>query len=292
MRLIAALGAILVSIGCQPPRLENVETFVTYPDGRVSEMLETSLMEGGVPIRLQILYKKPKGDGPFPLLVLNHGSTGRGNDPSKFRTPSFYDAIARYFVARGWMVAVPQRRGRGWSDGLYDEGFNSSRSYYTCETYRSLKGADRALTDIAAAMEVLTKRTDVDGTRVVIGGVSRGGIISVAFAGKNPNKVQGVINFVGGWISDRCYNADEINGTLARMGAAFPKPMIWIYSHGDRYYSIKHSKANFRKFIEGSGKGEFIVAGFGHGFWRQPSYWENEVGKYMSKLGFSEFTRR
>ncbi len=255
-------------------------------------MVKTSLIERGAPVRLQVIYKKPKGGGPFPLLLLNHGSTGRGDDSSLFRIPHFYHAIANYFVRRGWMVATPQRRGRGWSDGLYDEGFDASRQDYTCEAYLSLKGADRALTDISAALNVLVRRTDVDKTRVVIGGVSRGGIISVVFAGKNPQKVKGVINFVGGWMSERCSTAGEINGTLARMGAAFPTQMIWIYSNGDRYYSVAHSKSNFDIFTKYGGKGEFVVSGYGHGSWRQTAIWEDVVGNYMSKLGFGEFKDR
>ena len=56
------------------------------------------------------------------------------------------------FVKKGYMVAFPQRRGRGKSEGLYDEGFNVDRSQgYACDPKQSLPGADRALTDIAAA---------------------------------------------------------------------------------------------------------------------------------------------
>ena len=293
MRRFLGLGSILILAGClQPIRMENVETYVSYPDGSISEMIETSLIERGAPVRLQVIYEKPKGDGPFPLLLFNHGSTGRGDDPSLFRESRYYPAIADFFVQRGWMVATPQRRGRGWSDGLYDEGFNASRQYYTCEAYRSLKGADRALADISAALNVLVRRMDVDKTRVIIGGVSRGGIISVAFAGENPQKVKGVINFVGGWISDQCSTAGVINGALARMGAAFPNQMIWIYSDGDQYYSVAHSESNFDIFTKHGGKGEFVVSGFGHGSWKQTSNWEDVVGNYMSKLGFAEFKLR
>jgi dipeptidyl aminopeptidase/acylaminoacyl peptidase len=39
----------------------------------------------------------------------------------------------------------------------------------------------------------------VDPTRVVIGGQSRGGILSIAYAGQRPEQVKGVVNFVGGW---------------------------------------------------------------------------------------------
>ena len=66
MRRLIVLGSILILAGFQPIRLENVETFVSYPDGRISEMVKTSLIERGAPVRLQVIYKKPKGGGPFP----------------------------------------------------------------------------------------------------------------------------------------------------------------------------------------------------------------------------------
>ena len=40
----------------------------------------------------------------------------------------------------------------------------------------------------------------VDSKRVIIGGQSRGGILSVIYAGQHPEQVKGVINFVGGWL--------------------------------------------------------------------------------------------
>ena len=111
-----------------------------------SEFLNTTLQEGGKPVRLEVFIKKPPGNGPFPLLVFNHGSTGRGTDPNLFTQTYASPEIADFFVDRGWMVAFPQRRGRGKSDGLYDEGFAPDRALgYSCDLDRSLPGADRAL---------------------------------------------------------------------------------------------------------------------------------------------------
>jgi hypothetical protein len=95
------------------------------------------------------------------LLVFNHGSTGRGTDPNLFTQTYASPGIADFLVERGWMVAFPQRRGRGKSDGLYDEGFAPDRALgYSCDPDRSLPGADRALVDIKAAVEALQQRSD------------------------------------------------------------------------------------------------------------------------------------
>jgi dienelactone hydrolase len=73
-----------------------------------------------------------------------------------------------------------------------------------CLRYRY--GAQRcgsALTNIDAAIAVLRRRQDVAPGPVLIGGQSRGGVLSVAYAGMHPEQILGVINFVGGWVSRR-----------------------------------------------------------------------------------------
>ena len=51
-------------------------------------MIGTKLEENGKPFRLEVVIDKPPGDGPFPLLVVNHGSTGRGTNPMLFTETS------------------------------------------------------------------------------------------------------------------------------------------------------------------------------------------------------------
>jgi hypothetical protein len=87
--------------------------------------------------------------------VVNHGSTGTtGTNPAVFKRTQWFSELADFLVDRGWMVAFPQRHGRGKSDGMYDEGFAADRTQgYSCDPNRSVPGADRALTDIGAAIE-------------------------------------------------------------------------------------------------------------------------------------------
>lgn len=178
---------------------------LTKPDAVVAwtrakfEFLETGLIEDGRPVRLEAVIFKPDGAGPFPLAVINHGSTGRGRDPALFTQPWFAADLAGFLNERGWLVAFPQRRGRGKSDGLYDEGFSEDHKLgYACDADISLRGADRALGDIDAAIAALRRRPDVAPTPVLIGGQSRGGVLAVAYAGLHPAQISGVINFVGG----------------------------------------------------------------------------------------------
>jgi len=67
----------------------------------------------GETVSLAMRIYKPAIVGPAPTLVFNHGSTGRGNDPSLFVRPIDFPPLAQFFVERGWAVVMPARRGRG-----------------------------------------------------------------------------------------------------------------------------------------------------------------------------------
>ena len=152
----------------------------------------------GEAVRLAMRVYQPHGAGPFPTLVFNHGSTGSGRDPARFARPIDFPELAQFFVNRGWAVVLPARRGRGGSEGEYDEGFEFNRAQgYACDASRAIPGADRALRDIHAAMGTIRDMPFVDGERLAIGGQSRGGILSVAYAGEHPAGLKAVINFVG-----------------------------------------------------------------------------------------------
>jgi predicted acyl esterase len=85
----------------------------------------------GETVQLAMRIYKPSTGGPAPTLVFNHGSTGRGTDPSIFVRPIDFPPLAQFFVERGWAVVMPARRGRGGSEGQYDEGFAPNRRLAT-----------------------------------------------------------------------------------------------------------------------------------------------------------------
>ena len=254
-----------------------------------SELLRTALIEDGKPVDLEVVIFRPNGVGPFPLAMFNHGSTGNGTNSALFKETLFDVGLADFLNNRGWIVAFPQRRGRGKSDGLYDEGFSADRRQgYTCDFDISLSGAERALDDIGAAMAALRQRPDVAPSRVLIGGQSRGGILSIAYAGMHPDQIFGVINFVGGWMGTRCDTASRLNGTLFERGARFDRPTLWLYGEQDPFYDIQHSRNNFMLFQSAGGKGTFlkfnVPGGYGHAVLSAPELWEGPVEEYLSAL--------
>jgi dienelactone hydrolase len=261
---------------------------VSWTRGR-SELVPTELVENGGPIRHEVVVFKPPGQGPFPLAVIYHGSTGRGNNPALFtRSWSSVD-LADFLNERGWIVAFPQRRGRGKSDGQYNEGFSPERAKgYTCDATISLAGADRALSDIGAIMTALKHRPDVAPSPILIGGQSRGGALAVAYSGAHPEQVFGVINWVGGWVADRCGTAKAVNQTLFERGARFKRSTLWLYGRHDPFYSISHSRENFAAFQRAGGQGSFlefdVPGGYGHGVIDHPQLWSVPIANYLDSL--------
>lgn len=252
--------------------------------------------EAGAGNSLEIVIFKPDGAGPFPTIVFNHGSGGRGNDTARLKQTWINEGLSRFFNERGWLVAFPQRRGRGRSDGDNDEGFLPDRSAYACAERYSLPGLDRAAEDVAAAFDYVLRRADVDPTRLVVGGQSRGGILAIAFAGKHPRRPLAVINFVGGWVGDTCSHAVAINTKAAKQGAAFSGPTLWLYGENDSMYKSAHSRGNFQAFLASGGKGEFLLyslsAGLdGHRLIDHPNIWAQDLERFLKALPSQDSNR-
>ena len=276
-----------VTDGCNPASvLENgaCRTFAIT----VNERAPTPFTEIGASISLEVVLFKPLYEGRYPTIVFHHGSTGNGSDPSRFGITFTSKSIAQYFVERGWMVAFPQRRGRGTSGGLYDEGFKPDRSAYSCQEDLALGGAARALEDLDVITDWLRNRTDVDTTRMLVGGSSRGGILSIAHTAQRPDVYLGAINFVGGWISEGCGDYQSINRKLFVDGAAFPGPSLWLYGEDDSFYSLSYSRTNFNAFTAAGGLGTMVELrrspGLnGHFVINDLALWESAMDEFLAR---------
>jgi dienelactone hydrolase len=260
----------------------------TTPRGK-SEFLKTTLTEGHNSISLEAVIFKPPGKGPFPLAVFNHGSTGINPTAERVKRTWVSVEIADFLNQRGWLVAFPQRRGRGKSDGFCDEELSrSGKAKYVCDEDTAQSDAARALADIEAAIVVLRRQPEVAVGPVLIGGHSRGGALSLAYAGAHSAQTLGVLNFVGGWINEGCRVAEPINQELFLRGARYDRPTIWLYGQGDSFYSIAHSRKNFVAFEKAGGKGKFVEfdkpTDVGHNVIHHPDLWTQPVSEYLDAL--------
>src|SRR5262249_1845734 len=63
-------------------------------------------------LRIKAYLYKPSGDGPFPVVIYNHGSRA-----GRERRSVPFEYIGRLLTRAGYAVLVPERRGYGGSDG-------------------------------------------------------------------------------------------------------------------------------------------------------------------------------
>jgi dienelactone hydrolase len=238
----------------------------------------------GKTVKLVTITYKPAGAGPFPTLIFHHGSTGGSAEPAVIWQPYDPKVLVGWFTVRGWAVVLPQRRGRGGSHGAYEEGISCMKPE------AALAGAERGLRDIDAITAVILAQPFVDRSRVAVGGHSRGGILSVAWSGRQPAVPRAVINFVGGWLGSGCWSRDEVNPSLFKRGAAYGRPTIWLYGDKDPYYPLWHSRDNFAAFQAAGGKGTFheyapSEALDGHRIASAPSLWSATLDAYLADQG-------
>ncbi|MGE0355710.1 MAG: alpha/beta hydrolase family protein [Burkholderiales bacterium] len=256
---------------------------------RATERAATPFSEGGNPVTLEVVVYRPFGAGPFPAVIFHHGSTGNGDDPSLFRITFEHQAVARFFAERGWIVVFPQRRGRGASDGTYDEGFTPDRARYSCLQGPALAGVERALGDADAALAHVQAMAGVDASRIVSAGHSRGGVLAIAHAGLRSASFRGAVNFVGGWLGEGCTDAVPVNRATFARGGPFPAETAWIYGLNDPFYGAAHSQANFDAFVTAGGKGAFALhergAGLnGHFVHDDPALWGASLQAYLARV--------
>lgn len=232
-----------------------------------------SIAVDGETVRLVTVTYKPEGEGPFPTLIFHHGSGGfRGPPPD----------VAQWFVARGWAVIAPARRGRGGSEG-------SDQEWTTCSLEAAGEGAERALSDIEAATPLLLSQPFVDRNRIAVGGQSRGGILAVAWSGRHP-EIPAVVNFVGGWVGEPCRSSNAINRSLLERGIAGRQTSLWLYGDNDRLYSLTHTRANFVAYRAAGGHAEWhdyrpAPEVDGHQIARLPRLWSDDLEAYLAARG-------
>jgi dienelactone hydrolase len=113
----------------------------------------------------------PKGEGPFPAVLWNHGSEKR---------PGWQPELASFYNSHGFVFFLPHRRGQGRSPGPYIMDEIHAGGGPTA----AVQAQQIANEDVLAAMNWLKTRPEVDKNRIVVSGCSFGGIQTLLTAEK------------------------------------------------------------------------------------------------------------
>ena len=157
-----ALLSLLFGTSChgddKPPF--NAEPFVYMSDG----------------LRISGLMRKPEGDGPFPVVLVNHG----GSDPAKM-VGGFLD----FFAKNGFVALASDYRGCGNAEGRHEV-------------------AKGEINDILNLIKHARTLPYVDASRLAVWGFSHGGALALFAASRDPSvravvDVQGPVEMADAW---------------------------------------------------------------------------------------------
>jgi len=244
--------------------------------------------QGGQPVRLSGLLYRPKGAGPFPLVIINHGSprdyASLPTIRSVFLTPS------SWFVAHGYAVVVPLRRGYGTSQGTFAEsdGRCNNRDYQ--------HSTEEAARDILAVFAYMRRQSFIDPSHTIIVGHSAGGWASLAAIANNPPGVVGAINFAGGRGSDapgHVCQPERLLASAREFGRRTRVPTLWLYAENDKFFGPMLAREMFAAFTAShSAEATFVsLPAFGddgHALvlnGTSLSIWEPAAKAFLAKLG-------
>jgi dienelactone hydrolase len=120
-------------------------------------------------LRIQGYFHQPAGAGPFPILIYNHGSRAGFE-----RRPVPWVRLAGLYVAAGYAVLVPERRGYGRSEGpAWSEAVGSEIGSVLIQRLQD------ETDDVLAAVDYLRSVPSADISRLGIVGWSLGGIVTL-----------------------------------------------------------------------------------------------------------------
>jgi len=196
-------------------------------------------------VTLRGLLWRPEGRGPFPAILLNHGS---GRTPEELKRIGRYedqaDTLGPVFARHGYVFLFLFRRGVGLStalgrnalDSMNDEQAAHGMSARNALQLRLLEG--REMGDAQAALAFLRKLADVDPHDVGLVGHSFGGSLTFLMAEREPDLRAVVIFSATGYSWDR---SPELRARLLAAAPHVTSPMFFIHAAND--YSISPGKA-------------------------------------------------
>jgi dienelactone hydrolase len=200
---------------------------------------------------------RPPGDGPFPLAVINHGSTQNKLQRATYRDPE-YLALTEWLVAHGYAVAVPQRPGHGKTGGAYYEDQGSP-----CANADYRKAGLGTASSIAAAIDFMIRQPFIRKSGVIAIGQSAGGWGALALASQHYAPIKSVIAFApgrGGHVNgeaNRNCAPERLIEAARYFGERTRIPTLWIYAENDEYFGPELSRRLAEGFRMAGGRAEY-----------------------------------
>jgi dienelactone hydrolase len=240
-----------------------------------------------------VTHFRPDGNGPFPMVVINHGRTNAGDrraEPARWR----FTAAARYFVRRGFAVLVLTRLGYGDAGLEPDPEFSGSG----CNERDFDAGLAALIQETTVALDFARTQPWADARRVILVGQSYGGLGTIAASGKNLSGVIAAINFSGGAGGNPQKNPNhpcspkEIATIMKEAGSRARIPTLWLYAENDHFWGSDWPRRWYAAYAGAGGRGDMSmlppVGDEGHHLMtRGFALWRPVADRFLDKVGFA-----
>ena len=249
----------LILLACPP----TLHSSVVAEEVAVSPRIQEEMWALPFPLPVLAFVVRPVGDGPFPLVIMNHGIALGAQERTMFPTIE-YRAAAHWFANRGYVVISPVRYGASSLDdkdqGLYGSVFAHVGS---CDN-PNFQGPGLAIATLNEwVIDYMSKRKIVQPGKVVVVGQSGGGWGAIALASLNPSSVQAIVTFAagrGGRVDGKPNNncaPDKLVAATGEFGRTARVPMLWIYTENDSYFGPELTKRMHDAFVAAGGNAEY-----------------------------------
>ena len=229
MKAAAAVVLVIAAVGCKKDHETVPAAPVAVPtptqDGGGGQLgsnvtPEVVTFKSGAMTLTGFLYK-PDGAGPFPAIVYNHGS-----EPY----PGPKGDQANFYVAHGFVLFVPHRRGHGRSKDAGPPEPTGGGSDV-------IAGLVDQNDDVLAAIAYVAALPYVNAKRIAVAGCSYGGIETLLSA-ERATGIYAAIDFAGGAMR---WDGDPALQERMKLAARNAKvPVMFVQAEND--YSIGPSK--------------------------------------------------
>ena len=210
--------------------------FAIIAESRASEVPQTVEVRSGT-LTLRALLWRPPGTGPFPAILLNHGS-GRSREELQLLGPYEQQAniLGPVFARHGYVFLYLFRRGVGLSanQGISAvEVMNSEFAAHGQDARNTLQLRlleDEEMSNALSGLAFLRALPEVDAREVATIGHSFGGSLTLLLAEREPN-LRAVVIFSGaGYSWDR---SAPLRARLLDAVAHVTAPIFFIHAAND-----------------------------------------------------------
>jgi dienelactone hydrolase len=234
---------------------------------------------GGVALQLQTTIYKPPGNGPFPVLFMNHGKAG---GDAHLQPRATFPVVSREFVKRGYAVVIPMRMGFAGSGGTYVNSHCDAKN-----------NGEQQANSLFYAMEYAMKQPWADQEHVIIAGQSHGGLTAMAAGSHKIAGVRGIINFSGGVNSrSNCDWQGALVDAFKAYGASSTIPSLWFYGANDTHFGPKLAADLYAAYTAAGGKAQLVAYGpfkkDAHSMSASPdgvAIWWPETERFLQSVG-------